>query len=104
VKASFASEAPPPDPDAAAQINQQAQEADKAEQEVLAQATPEGEGAAAGAAAAPAAPPATISLGQSIDAVTSALGQPKNIIHLGAKKIYVYKDMKITFNVGKVTD
>jgi hypothetical protein len=104
VKASFAAEAPPPDPDAAAQINQQAQEADKAEQEVLAQATPEGEAAGAGAAPPAAAPPATISLGQSIEAVTSALGQPKNVIDLGAKKIYVYKDMKITFNSGKVTD
>jgi len=102
VKASFAAEAPPPDPDAAAQINQQAQEADKAEQEVLAQATPEGE--AVPAVAAPQAPPTTISLGQSIEDVTSALGQPKNVIDLGAKKIYVYKDMKITFNSGKVTD
>jgi hypothetical protein len=104
VKASFATEAPPPDPDAAAQIAQQAQEADKAEREVLAQAAPDGEAVPAGGAPPPAGPPATISLGQSVDEVTSALGQPKNVINLGAKKIYIYKDMKITFNSGKVTD
>ena len=28
----------------------------------------------------------------------------KNIVDLGAKKIYVYKDMKVTFTAGKVTD
>ena len=32
------------------------------------------------------------------------LGQPKNIVDLGAKKIYVYPDLKITFNNGKVAD
>jgi hypothetical protein len=104
-KAVFAMDAPPPDPLAAAQINEQAQVADKAEQEVLAQAAPDGgAGNAPPPIAAPAAPPATISLGQSVADVTGALGQPKNVVDLGAKKIYVYKDMKITFNGGKVTD
>jgi hypothetical protein len=36
--------------------------------------------------------------------VTGILGQPKSVVDLGAKKIYVYPDMKITFNNGKVTD
>jgi hypothetical protein len=103
VKAAFAADAPPPDADAATQIQQQAGEADKAEQEVLAQAAPDG-GAGAAAVAAPAAPPAEISLGQTIDQVTASLGQPKNIVDLGAKKIYVYKYMKVTFTGGKVTD
>ena len=102
-KAAFAMNAPPPDPMAAEQINQQAQEADKAEQEVLTQATPGG-GGAPPAIPAPAAPPVSISLGQSIQQVTGALGQPKSIVDLGAKKIYVYNDMKITFNDGKVAD
>ena len=103
VKATFAMNAPPPDPMAAEQINQQATEADQAEKDVLAQAAPDG-GAAPPPIAAPAAPPVSISLGQSIEEVTGALGQPKNIVDLGAKKIYVYKDMKITFNGGKVAD
>ena len=103
VQASFAMNAPPPDPMAAEQINQQAQEADKAEQEVLTQAAPDG-GGAPPPIAPPQAPPISISLGQSIEEVTGAMGQPKNIVDLGAKKIYVYKDMKITFNGGKVTD
>jgi len=49
-------------------------------------------------------PPAQIHLGQSIDDVVNALGQPEKIVDLGAKKIYVYKDLKITFTNGKVSD
>lgn len=101
-QADFAKQAPPPDPDVANQVNQQVAAADQAEQQVLAEA-PAG-GPADGSAAAPAAVPTTIALGQSIDEVVAALGQPKNIVDLGAKKIYVYADMKITFNDGKVTD
>ncbi len=106
VKTAMAAEAPPPDPAAATEINQQLAEADKAEQEVLTQVPQDAPGspAAASQSAAPAGIPATIALGQSVDDVTGALGQPKNIVDLGAKKIYVYKDMKITFNDGKVTD
>ena len=48
--------------------------------------------------------PQTIQLGQSIDDVTNALGKPEKIVNLGAKQIYVYKDLKITFVKGKVTD
>jgi hypothetical protein len=56
--------------------------------------------------AAPAAadPPPTIQLGQSPDDVKGMLGQPQKIVDLGAKQIYIYKDMKITFVKGKVTD
>jgi hypothetical protein len=45
-----------------------------------------------------------ISVGESIDNVTAALGSPVRIIDLGAKKIYTYKDMKIIFMNGKVSD
>jgi hypothetical protein len=55
-------------------------------------------------AAAPAGPPPTIQLGQTPDEVTAALGQPEKIVNLGAKQIYYYKDMKVTFVKGKVTD
>jgi hypothetical protein len=49
-------------------------------------------------------PPAQIHSGQSIDDVVAALGQPDKIVDLGTKKIYVYKDLKITFTNGKVSD
>jgi hypothetical protein len=107
-KSALAMNAPPPDPAAATQINQQWGEADKAEQEVTAQvAAPDGAASAAAAPApvpAPEAPPASIALGQTIETVTGQLGQPKSVVDLGPKKIYVYKDMKITFKDGKVSD
>ena len=60
--------------------------------------------APAPAPAAPAAPPATVEIGQTTDQVTAILGQPEKIINLGTKQIYVYKDLKVTFVKGKVTD
>jgi hypothetical protein len=103
--AMFAMDAPPPDATAQQQITAQTQDADKAEQEVLAQAgSADPAVAAAPAVPAPAAPPVEIGLGQTVEQVTGALGQPKNIVDLGAKKIYVFKDMKITFKDGKVSD
>jgi hypothetical protein len=56
------------------------------------------------APAQPPQPPPTIQLGQTPDEVTAALGQPEKIVNLGAKQIYYYKDMKITFVKGKVSD
>jgi hypothetical protein len=53
---------------------------------------------------APAAPPATVGIGQTVDEVVAILGQPDKIINLGPKQIYVYKDLKVTFVKGKVTD
>jgi len=50
------------------------------------------------------APPAAIKLGQTIDEVVAILGQPEKTVDLGAKKIYVYPDLKITFMNGKVSD
>ncbi len=50
------------------------------------------------------AAPATIEPGQTIEQVQASLGQPEKIVNLGAKQIYVYKDLKITFVNGKVTD
>ena len=54
--------------------------------------------------AQPPPPPASVQLGQTPDQVTAAIGQPDKIITLGAKQIYVYKDLKVTFVNGKVTD
>ena len=50
-----------------------------------------------------AAPP-TISIGQTKDQVTAAFGQPQRAAKVGAKEIYYYKDMKVTFTNGKVSN
>jgi hypothetical protein len=50
------------------------------------------------------APPPTIAMGQSKIQVTSAFGQPGRVAKLGAKEIYYYKDMKVTFTNGKVSN
>jgi len=49
-------------------------------------------------------PPLAVSLGQSVDQVVKALGTPGSIDSIGAKKIYVYPNLKVTFVDGKVTD
>ncbi len=52
---------------------------------------------------ADAAPP-TIAVGQTVDQVTAAFGQPTRVAKLGAKQIFYYKDMKVTFTNGKVSN
>jgi hypothetical protein len=97
----FAQAAPPTDPNGAREVSQQLQQADAAEQEVVAQSQQE-----SGSDNSPShdTVPETISLGQTIDQVTSSLGQPIRVFDLGAKQIYQYKDLKITFNDGKVAE
>jgi hypothetical protein len=46
----------------------------------------------------------TIELGQTTEQVETILGKPEKIIKLGAKVVYVYKDMKVIFTDGKVSD
>lgn len=58
----------------------------------------------AAAAPEPAKEPQSIEKGQTEDQVVAAFGKPDKIVNLGAKKLYIYKDMKITFVGGKVTD
>lgn len=48
--------------------------------------------------------PPAIEIGQTIDQVVAAFGKPDKIVNLGAKKIYIYKDLKVTFLNGKVSD
>jgi hypothetical protein len=50
------------------------------------------------------APPPTIALGQTKDQVLADFGQPMRIAKLGEKEIFFYKDMKVTFIAGKVTN
>jgi hypothetical protein len=53
---------------------------------------------------APPADPVKIELGQTTDQVVAAMGQPGKMVNLGEKQIYLYKDLKITFINGKVSD
>ena len=86
----FAQEAQP-DANVAGELTSASQEADRAEQQTVYQ------GGDAGA-------PPTLSLGLSIDEVRAIQGEPQKIVDLGARQIYVYKDLKITFTDGKVSD
>jgi hypothetical protein len=62
---------------------------------------------------APIAPPAppppeqkprVIKLGMTIQEVKDAFGEPASVVDLGSKVIYMYKDKKVTFVDGKVSD
>jgi hypothetical protein len=53
---------------------------------------------------APPPEPQQIEKGQTPDQVKAAIGTPDKIVNLGAKQIYVYKDIKVTFVNGKVSD
>ena len=50
------------------------------------------------------AEPASIEKGMTPDQVEAAMGQPDKKVNLGSKQIYVYKDLKVTFLNGKVSD
>ena len=109
--APYASAAPPSDPNVEQELTQGEQEANQTEQAVLSQAAPQGAGrqvAQAGEVSAiggvgPSAP-VRITLGQTPSQVTANKGTPRQIVNLGAKRIYVYPDMKIYFVNNKVSD
>lgn len=96
VRSPVAAAAPPPDANTSVELNQQDQQASQAEQEFVGQAGPDSGNTGA--------PPATITLDQTIDQVVAILGPPTTVVDLGAKKIYVYLSMKVTFLNGRVTD
>jgi hypothetical protein len=48
--------------------------------------------------------PQQVEKGQTPDQVKAALGTPDKILTVGAKQIYVYKDVKVIFLNGKVSD
>jgi hypothetical protein len=104
VQAPFAPIAPPPDPNVTNELQQQGREADTAEQGVLDEVKQADNSGSVGDSTIPAKAPVEISLGQTIEDVVAALGNPKRIVNLGARKIYIYADMKITFTNGKVTN
>jgi hypothetical protein len=83
---------PPAQNEVIAQINEQSQQADQAEKEAL------------GGSASPAATQASVDVGQTISQVEAAMGTPSRQAHAGSKTIYFYKDEKVTFTDGKVSD
>jgi hypothetical protein len=89
--AAYTTIAPPADPNAAAEIQQEAQQADQAVDVASAEASQQG--------AAP-----SVSAGQSIAEVEAILGQPTNKAFLGRKTIYNYNGLKVTFTEGRVTN
>lgn len=46
----------------------------------------------------------TVELGQTIEQVDEILGAPQKILKAGTKVIYIYQDIKVTFENGKVAD
>lgn len=88
VQTAFAQIAPPPDPNVKSELTDTAKEGGQADREALSAATPTAQ---------------NIDIGQTVDQVIASMGQPKNVVDMGSKKIYVYQDLKITFTNGKVT-
>ncbi len=98
VNAGFLAAAPPPDPNVAAEIDQQIKAADQAEGQGVVAPIP--------APAQPTTPRPSlivISIGESVADVITALGKPDRIEHVSPKEIYFYRDRKITFEDGKVS-
>jgi hypothetical protein len=52
----------------------------------------------------PPAAPVNLAIGLTIDQVVAQLGQPINTVVEGDKKIYLYKEWKVTFMKGKISD
>jgi hypothetical protein len=52
----------------------------------------------------PAVETKSIAVGQTKDQVVAILGQPDKVVKVGTKEIYQYKDIKVTFVNGKMTD
>src|ERR1700733_5249124 len=83
----------------------QQQGGDQAGQQPAGQQSGQDQGQQPQPAAQPApAEPASIEKGMTPDQVEAAMGQPDKKVNLGSKQIYVYKDLKVTFLNGKVSD
>jgi hypothetical protein len=106
VKATFMTDAPPPDANASVELKEQYNAGVAADQALVGTPQPGMPGPQTPGliAVAPPAEPRQIEMGQTIDEVTAKFGQPISIIDLATKKVYVYKDIKITFKNGKMSD
>jgi len=99
----YAAIAPPPDPNAGAEIQQETQQADQADGAV---SQVDGLPAGPGPAASPAAPaaPTIVARGQTSDQVSPALDTPARVANVETKVTYYYNGMKVTFNNGQVSE
>jgi hypothetical protein len=95
--APYAADLPPAEANVADELKQQAQEANRQEQDVLGQAGQNAPLTVTGQ-------PVTIGIGQSMAEVVARMGQPARVADLGQKKTYFYKDMKVIFVDGRVSD
>jgi hypothetical protein len=95
VPAPYAADMPAPDPNAASDLQQTAQTAVQP-QAGMAPATVPQQPAPTGGS--------TIAMGQTINQVVAIMGQPVTKFEGAQKTIYVYKNLKITFTGGKVSD
>lgn len=103
VRAAFVANAPPPEPDVAAQLKAVSQQADQAEQQVVTELAQSGGPAPEGATPRPAVPSVQVPIGESIEEVLARLGLPAQVTSFGSITIYGYRDVQITFVDGKVT-
>jgi hypothetical protein len=104
VQPPYVAAAGPPEQDVSGTLKQESQQADQAEQEVAKEVPPPNPAMGGASTPAPSPGPVTVSQGQTVDQVTATLGQPKSVVKLGTKQIYVYQDMKVTFKNGTVSD
>jgi hypothetical protein len=88
-----------PDSGVLGELTQVSDEATRAEQEAVNGALNTSISSSASGAG-----PREVGLGSTIDDVLAIFGQPLKTADLGPKKIYIYKDVKITFQDGKVID
>jgi hypothetical protein len=92
------------DQTAAATLRQQDQNANNSEGEVNQAMHAPGDGSSAAVSADTPGGTTSVSKGQTTGQVIAILGQPRKTVDLGARRIYLYDDMKITFTGGKLSD
>jgi hypothetical protein len=97
----YAAEAQP-DESVAAELDDVIQETDRAEQEAIYQVATAASTKLTFSTSGPAQP--TLIPGLSTDQAKAIQGEPQRIVEVGNRKIYVYKDLKITFTNGRLTD
>jgi hypothetical protein len=97
----YAAEAQP-DENVAGELDGVIRETDGAEQRAIAQVATPTSTKLTFSTTGPAQP--TLIPGLSIDEAKAIQGEPQRIVEVGNRKIYVYKDLKITFTNGRLTD
>ena len=97
----YAAEAQP-DENVAGELDRVIQETDRAEQEAIDQVATPASTKLTFSTTGPVQP--TLIPGLSIDQAKAIQGEPQRIVEVGNRKIYVYKDLKITFTNGRLTD